>query len=189
MIRGILFDCFGVLYQGSLTHLAELAAPADRQAVRDLAHASDHGFISRADYFTQLGALVHLPPEEVETIVERLHVRNEPLIAFVRQLHHSYKVGLLSNVGQDMMTRLFRPEELEELFDCVVLSSDVGLIKPDPLIYDYAANKLGVEPEACVMIDDLPVNIDGAERAGMQGIVFASLSQLQHELRHLLVEV
>ena len=39
------------------------------------------------------------------------------------------------------------------------------------------------------MIDDLPVNVDGAERAGMEGIVYSSVSQLKTEFARLLVEV
>lgn len=191
MIRGIIFDCFGVLYRGSLTHLAELAAPEDQQAVRDLAHASDHGFLSYDEYFAQLAELVHLPVEEVEAIVRERHVRNSELVELVRQLHTGgrYKVGLLSNVGRGVMDGLFPPAEQRELFDAVILSSDVAVTKPEPAIYELMADKLGLEPEDCVMIDDLPVNIDGANRAGMEGIVLTSFSQLRHDLEKLLVEV
>ena len=189
MIRGIIFDCFGVLYRGSLTHLAELAAPEDQQAIRDLSHASDHGFLSYDEYFTQLAELVHLPVDEVQAIVRERHVRNVEMIDLVRQLHGRYTVGMLSNIGRGVMDGLIAPEEQRELFDAVILSSDVAVTKPEPEIYELMAAKLGYEPDECVMIDDLPVNIDGAERAGMQGIVFLSVSQLRHELKRLLVEV
>jgi putative hydrolase of the HAD superfamily len=188
VIRGIIFDCFGVLYQGSLTHLAELADPNDRQAVHDLAHASDYGYIGYDEYFEQLGALVHKPAADVQAIVRERHVRNTELVALVHQLRGRYKVGMLSNVGRGVMTTLFSETELGELFDAVVLSSDVGLIKPDPHIYEVAAAQLGYDPDACVMIDDLPSNIDGAERAGMQGIVYSSVSQLKIDLAQLLIE-
>lgn len=189
MIRGIIFDCFGVLYRGSLTHLAELAAPEDQQAVRDLSHASDHGFLSYDEYFTQLAELVHLPVDEVQAIVHERHVRNAEMIDLVRRLHGRYKVGLLSNIGRGVMDGLIPPDEQRELFDAVILSSDVAVTKPEPAIYELMAQQLGCEPEDCVMIDDLPVNIDGANRAGMEGIVFISRSQLCHELKRLLVEV
>lgn len=189
VIRGIIFDCFGVLYRGSLTHLAELAAPEDRQAVSDLARASDHGFIDYDEYFEQLSVLVHKPASEVKAIVRERHVRNAELVALVRQLRSRYKVGMLSNVGRGVMTTLFSEAELAELFDAVVLSSDIGLTKPDPSVYEVAAERLGCDPEQCVMIDDLPVNVDGAERAGMQGIVYSSVSQLKTEFARLLVEV
>lgn len=189
MIRGIIFDCFGVLYRGSLTHLSELASPEDQRAVYDLARASDHGFISYDEYFTQLAALVHRPVDEVEAIVREQHVRNTQLVEVVRRLHGHYKIGLLSNIGRGVMDGLFPPSEQQELFDAVILSSDVGMTKPEPAIYELMAAKLGCEPEECVMIDDLPVNIDGAERVGMEGIVFTSGSQLRQELQRLLIDV
>lgn len=189
MIRGIIFDCFGVLYRGSLTHLAELAAPEDQQAIRDLSHASDHGFLSYDEYFGQLAELVHLPVEEVQAIVRERHVRNTEMIELVRQLHGRYKVGLLSNIGRDVMDSLITPEEQRELFDVVILSSDVGITKPEPAIFELMATEIGLDPDDCVMIDDLPSNIDGAGRAGMQGILFISPSQLRHELQRLLVDM
>lgn len=185
MIRGIIFDCFGVLYRGSLTHLSELAAPEDRQAVYDLSHASDYGYISHDDYFRQLAQLVDKSPQEVEDIIRERHIRNEDMVALVRELRREYKVALLSNVGQGVMNELFSPAEQKELFDTVVLSSDVGMVKPHPEIYEYAVRQLELLPEECVMIDDLPVNIEGAERVGMIGIVYTATPQLRQALaRH-----
>ena len=111
MIRGIIFDCFGVLYSGSLTHLSELAAPEDRQAVYDLSHASDYGYISHDDYFRQLADLVNKAPQEVEDIIRERHIRNDAMVALARELRKTYKVGLLSNVGQGVMKELFSPDE------------------------------------------------------------------------------
>lgn len=189
MIRGIIFDCFGVLYRGSLTHLAELAPPERRQEVHDLSHASDYGYIAHDEYFTRLGELVNKPAEEVESIIRARHVRNEELIELVRQLKPHYKLGLLSNVGRGVMNELFSVEERAELFDAVVLSSDVGMVKPHPEIYEYVLAQLGEVAEDCVMIDDLVENVDGAAQVGMRGIVYQSPEQLRGELQRLLVEV
>ncbi len=182
MIRGIIFDCFGVLYRGSLTHLSELAAPEDRQAVYDLSHASDYGYISHDDYFRQLADLVNKAPQEVEDIIRERHIRNDAMVALARELRKTYKVGLLSNVGQGVMKELFSPDEQRELFDAVVLSSDVGMVKPHPEIYEYMSRQLHLLPEECLMIDDIAENIEGAGRAGMQGIVCISADQVEREL-------
>jgi putative hydrolase of the HAD superfamily len=186
MIRGIIFDCFGVLYRGSLTHLSELAAPEDQQAVYDLSHASDYGFISHDDYFRQLGELVSKPAREVEAIIRERHVRSDEMVDLVRTLRRTHKVALLSNVGQGVIDELFSADERRELFDAVILSSDIGMVKPHPEIYEYAARQLGLAPDECVMIDDLPVNIEGAQQAGMQGIVCYSVKQLSKDLKHYL---
>lgn len=57
------------------------------------------------------------------------------------------------------------------LFDETVISGDVGLHKPQPEIYLLACERLGVEPERSVFVDDLRENIEGAEAVGMTGIL------------------
>lgn len=74
--------------------------------------------------------------------------------------------GLLSNSwGNDY------PRELwAELFDAVVISSEVGLRKPDERIYRHAAAALGLDPAECVFVDDIEHNIRAAEAVGMVGV-------------------
>ena len=186
MIRGIVFDCFGVLYRGSLTHLSELAAAGDRQAVYDLSHASDYGYIDHDEYFRELARLVDKSPAEVEAIIRERHIRNDALVDYVRELRQTCKIGLLSNVGQGVMDQLFVPAEQKELFDAVVLSSDIGAVKPHPAIYEYMLTQLELQASECVMIDDLPPNVEGARQVGMQGIVYYSVHQLKNDLKLLL---
>ena len=56
---------------------------------------------------------------------------------------------------------------LAELFDAWVISGEVGLRKPDPAIYELAAERLGLPPDACVFVDDLPGNLKPALALGM----------------------
>jgi len=77
-------------------------------------------------------------------------------------------VGILSN---DMAA--FHSREwidalaVLRLADALVDGSDVGIMKPDPRIYQMMAAKLGVEPQAVVFLDDQPVNLAGATAVGM----------------------
>ena len=186
MIRGIIFDCFGVLYQGSVTHLREYAAEQDLQALADLNLSSDYGYISRDEYLAQVGELIHKSPEEIEALTRAAHIRNDVLVEYVKTLRSTYKVAMLSNVGRGLIEQLFTPDELKELFDVVVLSNEVGMIKPDPNIYLLTSEKMGLQPYECVMIDDLVVNIDGAERAGMKGIVYTTTSSLSSDIENMI---
>lgn len=64
---------------------------------------------------------------------------------------------------------------LDELFDVVVDSSEVGVRKPDPRIFHLTLEQLGdVAPERSVFLDDYPGNVDAARRLGMHGIVVES---------------
>jgi putative hydrolase of the HAD superfamily len=89
--------------------------------------------------------------------------------------------GLLSNSwGNDY------PRELwGELFDAVVISSEVGLRKPDERIYRHAAGALGLEPAECVFVDDIEHNIRAAEAVGMIGVHHVSADETVTRLEEL----
>lgn len=112
--------------------------------------------------------------------------RYEHVVDFVRQTRRSHKTAMLSNVNRQFVDGLFTRSEMAELFDTVVISGEAGLAKPNELIYELTATKLGLLPEECVMIDDSELNVNGALAAGMQGIVFATLEQCQTDLNELL---
>lgn len=114
--------------------------------------------------------------------------RNESVVTFVRDMRQHQKTALLSNVSREFIAATFPVDELAQLFDAVVISSEAGIAKPNPLIYEKVAIKLGVLPEECVMVDDSEVNVTGARRAGMQGIYYQTLEQCREDLAKLLGE-
>jgi HAD superfamily hydrolase (TIGR01509 family) len=181
-IKGIIFDCFGVLYVGSLQALYDIT-PKDKWCeLRDLNIGSDYGYISADEYAQALSELTGKSKAKIIELRMREHVRNEPTIDYLRELKKTYKIGLLSNVGFDLIERLFTEQERADLFDAMVLSSQEGIVKPHPRIFEITAERLGLEPGQCVMIDDLQKNIEGADAAGMRGIVYSSLDNLKADM-------
>ena len=170
MIKAIIFDCFGVMYGGSLGTLADMSAPERRSEVYDINQTKDYGYISYPEYLQQIGDIIGVEPTEVDTIMRQHHVANTWLIEYAQQLRADYKVALLSNIGDQTMERLF-DGRVEELFDEVVLSYREGIAKPSPEIFTLTAERLGVLPSECIMVDDLMANCEGAEIAGMQSIL------------------
>jgi 2-haloacid dehalogenase len=69
-----------------------------------------------------------------------------------------------------------------ELFDHVVVSGEIGLIKPDPRVYAYAIECCRLDPERTIFIDDSPLNIAGARFAGLQAVRFTSPRELRSAL-------
>jgi putative hydrolase of the HAD superfamily len=90
--------------------------------------------------------------------------------------------GLLSNSwgGRD-----YPLEELRSIFDSIVISGEVGLRKPDPDIYLFAAKQAGVPADMCVFVDDFSVNVEGAEAVGMIGILHRDARKTIAQLEHL----
>lgn len=93
------------------------------------------------------------------------------IMSLIAELKPNYKVAMLTNVsGRKSLDQRFKPGELDELFDLVVASGDVGFEKPSRDIYRMTAEKLGVEPAECVFIDDIHEFVTAAEQFGMHGI-------------------
>jgi epoxide hydrolase-like predicted phosphatase len=118
--------------------------------------------------------------------VEKVSMISQSMIDLVGELRKQYKVGLLSNTSMEYVEALGKNGFFEH-FDDVILSYEVGLRKPDPAIYKLAAERLGILPEQLIFVDDLNVNIDGAEKCGIHGIVFRNIDQLKKDLAQLSV--
>lgn len=65
---------------------------------------------------------------------------------------------------------LYPFERIQQSFDEVLISEDVGLRKPDPAIYQLMLTRLSLEASACVFVDDLPRNVEAAQQLGMQAV-------------------
>jgi epoxide hydrolase-like predicted phosphatase len=187
-LRGVVFDCFGVLAHGYLDYLRSLVAPAHLDELNDLSYASDRGMIRRQDYMEKVGVLLSKPASEVARLARAQIVRSDEMTRLIRSLRPTYKVAMLSNIGPGVMNDLFPREERAELFDAVVLSSEIGVTKPDRRAYEYAARELGLAPEECVMVDDLEKNVEGARLAGMRGILCSAPATCAADLRRLFDE-
>ena len=187
-IKAVVFDCFGVLYGGTLTVLTDLCETDEqRKAVRDLSHALDHGFLTYADFSAEVAQLVDLPAEEIRRIASQPTVRHRGVFAYANELkERGYKMAVLSNFGRDAIGQLFTEEERERLFDVIVASGDIGATKPHMKAYETVLRQLGVEPDEAVMVDDWLGNIEGAHAVGMQGVVFMSLLDARRRLEEVL---
>lgn len=96
------------------------------------------------------------------------------------------RIGLLSNSVGD--ASIYDRALMDELFDGWVISSEVGLHKPDPAIYELAAERIGRPAEACVYVDDLPGNLKPAQSLGMATVLHrgdapATLAEVRALLR------
>jgi putative hydrolase of the HAD superfamily len=108
---------------------------------------------------------------------------DEEMVAAVRALRKGrLRTGLISNSWSlDHYDRRL----LEELFEEVVISAEVRLHKPQPEIYLLAAARLGVEPDACLFVDDLRENCEGAEAVGMTAVRHRTTAETMARLEEL----
>ena len=111
------------------------------------------------------------------------HEELEPQVAaLVLRLRPHVRTAVLCNAGPDRRSVLVDRFGVDRLVDLIVVSAEEGMSKPDPRIYRLTAERLGVAPADCVMVDDVAANVAGAEAAGMIGVLFEGADALEATL-------
>ena len=83
------------------------------------------------------------------------------------------KVAIITNGTADTHRRKLELLGYDDHFDCCVVAGEFGPAKPDPAIFTYTAERLGVLPEECLMVGDNPeTDVAGAKAAGMKAVWF-----------------
>jgi len=110
----------------------------------------------------------------------------EGTIAIMRQLKRAgYPLYGLSNWSAETFPRAREKYDFFDLLDDFVISGDVGLVKPDPEIFQILLKKIGKPAQDCLFIDDAQANIDQAQKMRFVTILFQSPEQLETSLREL----
>jgi putative hydrolase of the HAD superfamily len=191
-VRGLIIDWGGVLTTPLRDAIAawieadDIDSAAYRVVMRewfDRSYAAD-GLVSPI-HGLEDGSL---PAAEFErTLAERLRTRGgmavaaeglllrmfasfEPVEAMYEALRRARTAGVRTCLLSNSWGNTYPRERFEEIFDAVVISSEVGLRKPDPAIFQHALDLIGLSPEECAFIDDIEHNVRAAEELGIAGV-------------------
>jgi len=109
------------------------------------------------------------------------------MVEALKRIGAKFKTGCITNnlpansIGS-LVGRSLSVAEVMALFDHVIESAKIGLRKPDPRIYRMMVEALGVDPKACVYLDDLGLNLKPARDMGMTTIKVLNAPQAIAEL-------
>lgn len=111
----------------------------------------------------------------------------EQMVDFLYFLKKDYKLGCITNNIQnsknEKVNHLNEAGQVMKIFDHIIESSKVGLRKPDPRIYYMSCDALGVEPEECIYLDDLGINLKPAREIGMTTIKVIDPNEAINEVK------
>jgi len=112
-----------------------------------------------------------------------------PILGTVKILERlkgaGYPLAALSNWSAETFPKVVDQFEFLNWFDPLVISGEIGLIKPDPEIFHYLLREISREAEECIFIDDSKANVLAAAELGFVSIHFSSSEQLQVKLEEL----
>ena len=107
---------------------------------------------------------------------------NEPMATMVQFLVGQVKLVLLSNTHDQHFSYLRERLPVLEQFDALVLSYEVGSVKPEKAIYEKALAAAGTAPWKTCFFDDIKAYATAATQVGMHGRVFTTVEQFQADL-------
>ena len=140
-------------------------------------HRVERGELAITDWVTEITALgrnqgVEIDFAPLQALLGDMTVHQQVIDRIRRLKEEGYRVGLITNNVREGSASWRALIPVDELFEVVIDSSEVGMRKPNPAIYHLALDALGItDPSVAVFLDDAPGNVEGARLAGLHSIL------------------
>ncbi|UCD75891.1 MAG: HAD family phosphatase [Phycisphaerales bacterium] len=192
----VIFDVDGVLVDSYRAHFESWHVVAAEVGVTftEQQFAATFGRTSR-DIIKQLwGEKANMSDERIAELDDRKEAEYRRIIAddfphmdgaveLIEALHDDgFNLAVGSSGPPANVELVLDSLDRREMFSAMVTGVDVTRGKPDPQVFQLAAERLGVPPECCAVVEDAPAGVAAANRAGMLSIGFASTGRAIEEL-------
>jgi len=194
MMKTVVFDLGGVLIDWDPRHLYRKLIPDEMEMERFLDEVCNDEWNVRQDAGRTIAEAVSeridLYPDH-SSLIEAYYERWQEMVpgaieGTVEILTELKALGTplyaLTNFSRETFPRACQRFDFFGWFDGVLVSGQVGVIKPDRRIYELLFSTFAIDPENALFIDDRQDNVDGARAAGMDAIRFSSPQQLRADL-------
>lgn len=150
-----------------------LGDPVGHEARFNPVHALERGEMEVPDFERRLADALTArtgTPHTADGLLERMFANFENAHDMSGLVLRARRAGIRTALLSNSWGNTYPRDGWDEMFDVVVISGEVGMRKPDPEIYLLTVERLGLPPEACVFVDDLPGNVDAAVSLGFAGV-------------------
>ena len=196
-IRAVFFDFGGVImrteFQAPRQHLAERFR-LDYDDIDKIVFGSESarrasvGEITEEAHWLEVLKRLKRPASEIKSFSDEFFggdILDHNLVEYIHSLRGKFHTGLISNAWSGLREFITR-EKIIDIFDTVIISAEVGVVKPDARIYDIALEQAKVNAKEAAFVDDMKVNIEACEKAGMKGILFKDPKETMDQLNRIL---
>lgn len=191
MVKVIIFDVGGVYLKGSFTNFVNKSRKilginekfyANKEVVFD--KRFNKGETTIEECFTKYFQAPINNQQMKKIIKEWTNTWNpsSDMNKLIIKLKKNYQLAILSNSDPVNSSNYFK-KGWYKYFDTIILSHEVGVLKPKKKIYEIAINKIGVKANECLFIDDQEDCLKPAKSIGMSTILFKSVSKLENDLK------
>jgi putative hydrolase of the HAD superfamily len=193
----IVFDLGGVVFNWQpdaiIRSIFEDTETQDLVRKRVIEHSDwvelDRGSIALEQAIDRGAARTGLPAEDIERLLEvvpRFLTPIEATIELIRELSSTgNRLFVLSNMHLASISYLEQRHTFWDVFDGIVISSRIKMVKPEIQIYEHLLNRYQLKPGDTVFIDDLQENLAAASSIGIQTIRFTDSARCRRALADL----
>ncbi|HSX08358.1 MAG TPA: HAD family phosphatase [Candidatus Saccharimonadales bacterium] len=178
--KALLFDFFDVIRTDSYKAWLQANNIPHEGPYFEASRQQDMGAITTERFIEILSELTGRPVTTEE--IDSTATVDDEVVRIIADLQKKYKLALISNAPAKFLRGLLAAHNLEQYFDIIVISSEVGMVKPDPEIFHLALQKLSIAPADAIFVDDNIRHVESAAKIGIHAIQFISASQLQAAL-------
>jgi len=185
----IIFDFFDVVHNDPFLRWLKSHGLKREGALHEASVELDKGRITTSEFFDRLQKLTDQSASEIADEMTSFHGYDQDVMDLIRILSKDYRVGLLSNGPSGFVRELLTNAGIEDAFHHIVISSEVGMVKPDPEIFQHILSRMSAKPNTTIFIDDNPKNVAAAVKLGICGIQFVGIQDLRVSLQKLGVKL
>jgi epoxide hydrolase-like predicted phosphatase len=186
MVKAIVFDYFGVIVEDSVVSKwikKNFSDPESRiKAVVESSIKWDLGETGYSEFNKILSRYTGIPANQIfSTFFENIKM-HQGTIELIKLLKNNYKIILLSNAPKENLQKMLKNQNIENLFNEIVISAEHKIMKPDPKIYELMLSIGGINASEAIFIDDRQVNVDAAANLGIKSFLFTDATTLKNDL-------
>lgn len=152
------------------------------------------GTISEAEVHRGIGEIMGVDEAVVNAFMEDiwkeyLGTPNVELIEYFRCLRPRYKTAIISNSFVGAREREQERYQFGDMTDFILYSHEVGIAKPNPRIFEMACERLAIQPDEMIFLDDVERMVNAARELGIHAILFKDNQQAIAEIQECLEKV
>ena len=167
MIKAIIYDCVGpILVKKKNWKPNKVILEIDKMCGKS---TNDKAF------WKNIKLKYNLNDHQLQVLMNEIaygYEKNRLIWKFHKKIKKKFKTAIINNGTYSIFSKWIDRFQLDQYFDLLLNSAQLGLRKPNKKIFIYACNNLLAEPEECIFIDDTEINIIGANNIGMRGILY-----------------
>jgi len=186
VIKAIIFDFFGIFYTDLFWTWLEKKLPdleEKREILSQINQEFDKNQVDEEEFLKSLSEVVSVPADKIVSEMDEGATFNYSLVGLLSELKKNYKLGLLTNARSEWIRKIMEKYDFEKYFDSIIISSEVGHVKPEPEIFEEIIKLLGVSKSEALFVDDRIRNVAAAQELGIKSIIYVSNEKLMTDLK------